>query len=108
MILIHTVSSERLLMDVQNHSNKVRKTDSITFALRHTGVSFSKQQTFNQAIIEINNHVKDLRLSHRALVYHDSFTQAVYRNSLDNLPLLSDYRNPISTIGSDLHLFISD
>lgn len=108
MIFIRTVRSERLLMEAQNDSNKVKKTDSITFVLRYAGVSFSKQQTLNHAGVEISNHLKDLRLSHRALSYHDRLTAAAYYGSISNIPLLTKYDNLLFTTGSDLHLFISE
>ena len=106
MIVIRTVISERLLMSAQNHSNKVKKTDNITFTLRYKGVSLSKERVHNHASIEINNHLKDLRLSHRDLSYHDRLTQAAYYGSVNSIPLLSNYGNPSLATGSDLHLFI--
>jgi hypothetical protein len=106
MIVIRTVASERLLMDEQNHSNKVKKTDNISFVLRYNGVSVIKPQILNYANMEIDNHLKDLRLSHRTLSYHDRFTLASYYSSVSSKPLLTKYASTLSAIGSDLHLFI--
>ena len=102
MITIRTVISERLLMSAQNHSNKVRKTDTITFALRYNGVSFFKTEVFNDASIAIKHHCRDLRLSHRSLAYHDTLTEATYHGGVQSRPLIS---KSDETIGSDLHLF---
>ena len=106
MITIRRVNSERLLMGAQNHSNKVEKTDRIIFALRYNGVSFFKTEVFNNASIAIKHHCRDLRVSHRALSYHDRLTEAVYHNSVVlSRPLLMRIDNSSSDVGSDLHPF---
>ena len=102
MIVIRTVNSESYLMGAQNHSNKVRKTDTTIFALRYNGVSFFKTEVFNNASIAIKHHCRDLRLSHRGLAYHDRLTEATYHGGVQSKPLIS---KSDETIGSDLHLF---
>ena len=105
MIVIRTVNSERLLMAGQNHSNKVDRTNSIIFALRYNGVAFFKTEVFNNASIAIQHHCRDLRVSHRALSYHDRLTEAVYHNSVNSRQLLVRVDNNSSAVGSDLHPF---
>ncbi len=105
MITIRRVNSERLLMGTQNHSNKVRQSDTMIFALRYNGVSFFKSEVFNDANVSIKHHLRDLRLSHRSLPHHDRLTEAVYHNTVNSRPLLMRVDNISSAVGSDLHPF---